>query len=173
MSAPAALLQCPLFRGMTPVEREEIIGLLEPQSFEPGQPILAEGPTLQCLWILLKGTVRVVKGRTNGQPQELSTLEPVSVFGEMSFFAPAPHSASVQAVTAVEVCRLSRERYDMLLKVGSLSAYKLAYNSVSVLSERLRRMDELAGSLSEGLPATTHREELREFQSKLYSGWQF
>lgn len=173
MSTVSALARCRLFRGLTTPEQEEIIGLLEPQSFEPGQIILEEGPTLQCLWIVLKGTVRVVKGRSQGQPQELTTLEPVSVFGEMSFFAPAPHSASVQAVTAVEVSRLPRERYDLLLKVGSLSAYKLAYNCVGILSERLRRMDELAGSLTDGAQVSNHREELREFQSKLYTGWQF
>ena len=176
MTAPVGSIsfaRCPLFHGMTPAEREEIISLLEPQSFSPEDTILAEGPTLQCLWILMKGTVRVVKSLSNGQVQELTRLEPLSVFGEMSFFAPAPHSASVQAVSAVEVTRLPRERYDMLLRTGSLAAYKLAYNTVGVLSERLRRMDELAAKINDGTPPIAHREELREFHSKLYSGWQF
>ena len=165
--------RCPLFHGMTPAEREEIVSLLEPQSFHPEATILSEGPTLQCLWILMRGTVRVIKELSNGHIQELTRLEPLSVFGEMSFFAPAPHSASVQAVSEVEVSRLSREKYDMLLRIGSLAAYKLAYNTVGVLSERLRHMDELAANLGDGMPKTVHREELREFHSKLYSGWQF
>lgn len=163
----------PLFHGMTPVEREEIVALLEPQSFRPEEVILMEGPTLQCLWILTRGTVRVVKKFANGHVQELTRLEPVSVFGEMSFFAPAPHSASVQAVSEVEVSRLSREKYDMLLRVGSLAAYKLAYNTVGVLSERLRRMDDLAATFTDGTQPAVRHEELREFHSKLYSGWQF
>lgn len=176
MSQPAhssTFARCPLFHGMTVAEREEIVSLLEPQTFRPEETILAEGPTLQCLWILVRGTVRVVKQFANGHLQELTRLEPLSVFGEMSFFAPAPHSASVQSVSEVDVSRLSREKYDLLLRVGSLAAYKLAYNTVGVLSERLRRMDELAANLSDGAPPTVHREELREFHSKLYSGWQF
>ena len=129
MSQPAhsiSFARCPLFHGMSPGEREEIVALLEPQSFRPEETILSEGPTLQCLWILTHGTVRVVKTLANGHVQELTRLEPFNVFGEMSFFAPAPHSASVQAVSEVEVSRLSREKYDMLLRVGSLAAYAAA-----------------------------------------------
>ena len=97
-------------------------------------------------------------------------LDAGGVFGEMSFFNPAPHSASVRAVTGVEVFRLARDKYDMLLRVGSLAAYKLALNTVAVLSDRLRRMDEWACNRVETGEAT-HHEARREFQSKLPSGW--
>lgn len=171
-AANTTLARCPLFHGMTGAEREEISALLEVLEYPSGKTIIAEGTTQQSLWILTRGSVRVLKNSPESPPRELSVLEPVNVFGEMSFFVPAPHSATIEAVTAVEVSRLSREKYDMLLRISSLAAYKLAYNTVGVLSARLRRMDELAATLTSRADAPQHH-ELNDFHSKLYAGWQF
>src|SRR5262249_19770930 len=134
----AALAKCPLFRGMSGPERSEIIGLLEAQSYAPGSEILAEGESIQFVWIILKGGCHVLKELKSGEEKELSILEPCGVFGEMSFFHPAPHSASVRALSEVEVVRLARDKFDQLLERGSLAAYKLAFNTMGVLVERLR-----------------------------------
>lgn len=167
----AILAKCPLFRGMTAPERQELAGLLDPSSHAPGDLILAEGDSIQRMWILLSGQCRVTKKTKAGGEQELSVLEPFGTFGEMSFFNPAPHSASVRATTAVETLSLSRARYDMLLRVGSFAAYKLAFNTMSALIERLRKMDEwVADHVQQD---NHHREEWADFQSKLYTGWQF
>lgn len=166
------LENCPMFAGFSRPELEELVGLVETKHYKPGQTIIEEGQQFQFIWILVEGKCQVVKARPAGGEQELSVLDAGGVFGEMSFFNPAPHSASVRAVTGVEVFRLARDKYDMLLRVGSLAAYKLALNTVAVLSDRLRRMDEWACNRVEtGVAA--HHEEWREFQSKLYSGWQF
>lgn len=169
----AVLARCPLFRGMTAPERLELAGLLDSRAYAPGESILAEGDTVQRMWVLISGQCRVTKKSTLGSELELSILEPFGTFGEMSFFQPAPHSASVRAVTAVETVSLSRARYDMLLRVGSFAAYKLAYNTMSVLIERLRKMDGWVAGLMERNDASKHREEWSDFQSKLYTGWQF
>lgn len=167
------LSRCPLFRGMTTTERQELAGLLDQCSYAPGDLILAEGDSVQRMWILTSGQCRVTKKSKSGVEQELSMLEPFGVFGEMSFFHPAPHSASVCAVSAVETVCLSRARYDMLLRVGSFAAYKLAFNTMGVLIERLRKMDGWVAGLVERNDASKHREEWTDFQSKLYTGWQF
>jgi len=171
-SVEAALDQCALFRGMTPAERQELYGLLETFRFSAPEKILTEGEAFQNLWVLVEGRCRVYKTARNGDQKELGVIEPFGVFGEMSFFQPGPHSASVQAVTNVVLARLTRARYDMLLRVGSLAAYKLAFNTMGVLIERLRKMDD---KVAEVLETTNpiHREEWLDFQSKLYSGWQF
>jgi CRP/FNR family transcriptional regulator, cyclic AMP receptor protein len=169
----ATFAKCPLFRGMTTPERQELMGLLDPCEYAPGDVILAEGDSVQRMWILLAGQCRVTKKSASGVEQELSLLEPFGTFGEMSFFQPAPHSASVKALTAVETACLSRARYDMLLRVGSFAAYKLAFNTMNVLIERLRKMDSWVAGLMERNDASKHREEWTDFQSKLYTGWQF
>lgn len=168
-----ALANCPLFRGFSVAERQELLGLVELKTYAPGETILHEGQSFQFIWVLIKGRCQVVKSRKDGGEHELSVLDQCGVFGEMSFFCPAPHSASVRALTDVEVGRLSREKYDMLLRIGSIAAYKLAFNTVGVLTERLRAMDDWACNRADQQESAEHHEEWRDFQSKLYSGWQF
>ena len=172
-TSDGALAKCSLFRGMSAPERNELLSMLEPRSYQPGATILAEGDSLQHVWIVLKGKCRVVKKAASGEEKELSVIEPLGVFGEMSFFNPAPHSASVRALSEVEVVRLPREKYEALLGEGSLAAYKLAFNTMGVLIERLRRMDDWIAQRMERNNAPHHHEEWMDFQSKLYTGWTF
>ena len=167
------LSKCPLFRGMSSAERQEIIPLLEGKSYAPGATIIAEGESHQHIWIILTGRCHVTKRAKSGDEKELWILEPGGVFGEMSFFNPAPHSATVQATTAVELQQLSRDKFDQLLHRGSVAAYKLAFNTMGVLIERLRKMDDWIAERMERNNTPVHREEWRDFQSKLYTGWTF
>jgi CRP/FNR family transcriptional regulator, cyclic AMP receptor protein len=174
MSAPQPdLSRCSLLQDMTPSEIEEVLELCEPRTYPAGTTILKEGKSVQYLWIVLRGTCRVVKSMKTGGEQELARLEAGAVFGEMSFFNPAPHSASVITVTEVEVMRLPRDRFDRLELTGSRAAYKITRNTARTLAERLRRMDQWTGELVEKPEAAGHREEWREFRSKLYSDWGF
>jgi CRP-like cAMP-binding protein len=172
-ASDGALTKCSLFRGMSATERQELLSMLEARSYKPGDTILAEGESLQHVWIVLKGKCRVVKKGASGEEKELSVIEPSGVFGEMSFFNPAPHSASVRALSEVEAVRLAREKYESLLREGSLAAYKLAYNTMGVLIERLRRMDDWIAQRMERNNTPHHHEEWMDFQSKLYTGWTF
>ncbi|MFN0053078.1 MAG: Crp/Fnr family transcriptional regulator [Planctomycetales bacterium] len=168
------LAKCPLFRGMTESERQELGGLFDAGTYAPGDVILTEGETIRRMWILLEGRCRVTKKCPSGAVHELSRLEPFGIFGEMSFFHPAPHSATVTAETAVETVCLSRARYDMLIRVGSFAAYKLAFNTMSVIIERMRKMDEwVAQKMEADSNLPEHHEEWSDFHSKLYTGWQF
>lgn len=167
------LAKCPLFKNMTSSERSELLGLLEQKAFQPGEAILAEGETQQHIGIVLVGRCQVAKKLSNGEGRELSVLEPWSVFGEMSFFNPGPHSATVRALTEVQVALMSRENYDMLLRIGSLAAYKLAFNTMGVVIDRLRKMDEWVCQRIESQNGSNHHEEWEDFQSKLYAGWRF
>ena len=82
----AIMARCPLFKGMTPAERQELAGLLDPGTYAPGDSILTEGDTVSRMWILVSGQCRVTKKSGSGAEHELWLLEPFGVFGEMSFF---------------------------------------------------------------------------------------
>lgn len=167
------LSKCSLFRGMSPAEKAELLALLEAKSYAAGSSIFAEGESIQFIWIVLRGRCRIFKKAASGEEAELGIIEPYGIFGEMSFFQAAPHSASIRALSDVEVVRLPRENYDQLLHTGSLAAYKLAFNTMGVLIERVRRMDGTLTNLLQRNNAVEHRDEWKEFQSKLYTGWSF
>ena len=167
------LSKCSLFRGMSAAERQDLLALMEPKSYTPGSSIFAEGESIQYIWIVLRGRCQVFKKAQSGDEAELGIIEPYGIFGEMSFFHPAPHSASIRALSEVEVVRLPRDKYDQLLRTGSLAAYKLAFNTLGVLIERIRLMDSCFADRLQRNNASEHRDEWKEFHSKLYTGWTF
>jgi len=164
---------CPLFREMTSAERLCLESLLDQKLYAKNEGILREGKTKQFLWIIVRGSCAVLKSRKDGNEQQLAVLEPGAVFGEMSYFRPAPHSASIRTLSEVEVMCLSHSDFDQLQQICPTAADKLAVNIVSILAERLRKMDDWICELIERPDGQRHREEWREFRSKLYSGWQF
>jgi len=158
---------------MSTEERQQVWEFVELEKYPANEIIIREGRSTQCLWIITKGRCQVFKNTRYGGEQELAVLDEYKVFGEMSFLNPAPHSATVRALTDVEVVRLNRDRYDRLLEIAPMAALKLAFNMVGVLAERLRTMDEWTCELVEKSDSGKHRDEWRDFRAKLYSEWQF
>lgn len=167
------LATTPLFRHLSPPERSEILGLVERRAFPAGEVVLREGEHSPFLGVVVSGTCEVVKTDGQGHTPQLALLEAGSVFGEMSFFQSGPHSATVRARTPVEAVLLSRERYDLLVRTDSVAAYKLAFNVVGILADRLRRMDQWTAELVGKTGHAGHREEWKDFQTRLYTGWSF
>ncbi len=169
----ASTTASPIFVDLTLDERQALLRLLKHERFKAGESILSEGLSTHALWIIVQGRCEVIQKRHNATEKQLAVLEAGAVFGEMSFFAPAPHSASVRAITDVEVMRLSREDFDDLGRNGSVVALKIAASTARLLAERLRRMDEWTRNLIEQPDVNNHKEEWQEFRAKLYSDWQF
>ena len=164
--------RCPIFQDTTLDERGQILERLEHLSFAEGETILKEGNSTQYLWIIVRGRCQVSKSTSTGE-QELAILDSGAIFGEMSFFNPAPHSASVIALTQVDIMRLSRDNYDEMSKSSSTAATRIALNIVKVLAERLRQMDVFTGQLVDNPDASHHKKEFWEFRSKLFTEWEF
>ena len=162
-----------IFEGMTPPQRAQLLERMELHEYPPGDRILREGLSIQILWVIVKGHCAVTKTLADGEQRNLAELGPGDIFGEMSFFRSAPHSASIHTLTDVEVLMLRRERYNDLEAEGSTAAYRIAANTAAVLAERLRRMDDWICNLVEQPDAVSHREEWREFRSKVYTNWDF
>ncbi|HTU25744.1 MAG TPA: cyclic nucleotide-binding domain-containing protein, partial [Pirellulales bacterium] len=144
----------PLMANFNETERRQMADIASLKHFAPGEIVVRQGEDSRTLWVMVEGKCEVVKQLEHGPHPALmlAVLEPYSHFGEMSFFSPAPHSASVRAQTAVTVLAIDRRDYDDLIRQGIWAAYKLAYNTVRGLSDRLRRMDEWVAELASHTP---------------------
>lgn len=166
--------QCPLFWELDQAEFEEVRRRLIAETYPKNEVILREGKSFQVLWIIARGECEVFKMVRPDVEQRLTVLDAGSVFGEVSFFQPAPHSASIRALTEVEVMRLPREQFSELEVVSPTAVKKMLTNTVRVLAERLRRMDTWTCELFERPDGPEHhRKEWRDFRSKLYTDWHF
>lgn len=163
-----------IFEGMTAEDRTELLERMELHKYTPEDRILREGLSIQILWVIVKGHCIVTK--TVGEDQRtLAELGPGDIFGEMSFFRSAPHSASIKTLTDVEVLMLRRDKYDELESAGSTAAYRIATNTAAVLAERLRRMDDWICDFVEHPEdhIDEGKEEWQQFRAKVYTNWDF
>ena len=180
--------EIPIFRGLSPDECRRLAEATSIHEYRPGETVIKQGEQSQRLWVLLEGKCEVfhhldgeaedkaggekaTAGGKCGEPIVLATLDPYSNFGEMSFFHPAPHSASVRAKTAVKLLAIERAKYDRLCQQESSAACKLAMNTVASLADRLRRMDEWVDELVSRGQTNQRVPEWNRLRATLFDGW--
>jgi CRP/FNR family transcriptional regulator, cyclic AMP receptor protein len=82
---------------------------MEAVSFAPGETLIPEGGKTGLLYVLISGSVEVIKGES---PITLID-EPGAIFGEVSLLLDGPHPASVEAVEPT-TCHVIRGGVDFL-----------------------------------------------------------
>jgi CRP-like cAMP-binding protein len=127
------------FPFLTLAERDRLLSYGREEHFEPGGVILREGHRSDGIHVLINGRVAVEKER-DGIGGVLDELRPGSVFGEVSYLAGIPPSASVVARTAVDVFVL--EDLDQLLAADIAVAAGFYRSIASLLARRLRLTTE-------------------------------
>jgi CRP/FNR family transcriptional regulator, cyclic AMP receptor protein len=98
--------------------------------FEPGQYIVQEGQPGETLYLVASGEAKVIR-----RGRRVARMYPGDVFGELSALDGGPRTASVVAVTRVEVLRLFRRTMLKLLEREPELSFKL----LDVIVRRLRQ----------------------------------
>ena len=172
-SEAAKIVRTILGRGLTNQQTEQIVNAMVPTTVTSGNTVFREDERGQGLFVLLDGTVEVVKEGGPGGPVIIASVEAPSVLGEMSLIADRPHSATVRARTNCEFRLLTRPQFDRLLQAESLAAYKVVATLADVIAWRLNRMDEKFVELSRRGENPQPVEELALFKQKLFNEWNF
>jgi CRP-like cAMP-binding protein len=166
--------QVPILANLDEDDCRYLQTVAEMVEFQPGDVVIRQGEQSQNLWIIQEGTCEVVrepKVQDNGdRPVVLAQLAPYQHFGEMSFFSPAPHSVSVRAKTRLRLLKFSRAQYDRLVEEDRTAAYKIAFNAITGLAERLRRLTDRVADLENESSSELHS-EWSTFRGKLFEGW--
>jgi len=156
--AAESLPKVELLEGFTPDEIQQLLGACSDVRFQAGDVILQSGDEHRALFILVEGTVEVELAAPFTEETMVAELQPGSVFGETSFFHPAPHSATVRCETAVTVVRLDRSDYEGMLQTKCPIAYHLGTNAAHILAARLQQTDRwIAELLQERQNAHIHK----------------
>jgi extracellular factor (EF) 3-hydroxypalmitic acid methyl ester biosynthesis protein len=123
------------FPFLTLAERDRLLSYGRERHCEPGAVILREGHRSEAIHVLINGRVAVEK-ESDGIGVVLDELRPGAVFGEVSYLAGVPASASVVARTPVDVFVL--EDIDHLLAADLAVAAGFYRSMASLLARRLR-----------------------------------
>ena len=128
-----ALEHVPLFAGISVESMARLSAATGEQDFAAGQFIVRQGQIGTGLYIVVDGSVRVLRGS-----EELADLGPGDFFGELSVIDQQPRNASVQAVTDTRCLGLAS--WELLQLLQSDTA--LSLNLIRGLVTRIREFGE-------------------------------
>ena len=111
------------FRKFSQEEIRELLQLMRRWELGKGTIVFSEGSPGGNCFIILRGTVDV-SVNTRGQQQLLATLNPGSVFGQMSLIDGVPRSATCSVRTDAVLLEVVRVPCEELLNSGSTLALK-------------------------------------------------
>lgn len=144
---PIDLTRIGLFSGLTTADTEELLRHFDELDCAADQVVIQTGDFAPALYIVVTGAVEVSLAVPGGEDALVAAIEPEGVFGETSFFHPAPHSATVRCTKPTKLLRLARVAFDRLLTEDSLPAYRLGAKAAELLATRLQVTDRWLAEL--------------------------
>jgi cAMP-dependent protein kinase regulator len=99
----------PVFRMLTPLQREAMARDFQLCSIPAGKPLTVQGQPAGALYLLLRGQCRVVHEHEDGRESEHQPLREGDVFGEISLLLGVAATATVSTAERCTLLRLDRE----------------------------------------------------------------
>jgi len=146
---PLDLHEFDLFKGRKPDTLEALAACLEERTYTKGQPIFTLGSAGDEIFLIRKGTVRVMLPLHGRTPYHLATFRRGSFFGEMAFLDGKPRSADAVALTDVYLYVLSRAGFEQLTADHKRLVQQLLERLATALAERLRHANREIAALQD------------------------
>ncbi len=146
---PLELREIELFKARTDETIAALADCMAMKSYKAGQAIFARGDTGDSLFLIRRGTVRIMLPLSGRTPYHLATFSSGDFFGEMAFLDSNPRSADAVAVGDTDVFALSRARFDELAQQHRILAMNLLESLARALATRMRHTDREISALQD------------------------
>lgn len=110
------------------------------RDLEPGDVLVPEGTSDNHLYVIVRGTLGVVRGVGTPESVTLFTLDSGDLVGELSFLDGTPHYASLVAIGPTRVFGLEREKLEALLPMHPQIVYRVMRAIIRTVHEIQRRI---------------------------------
>jgi len=134
--------QANLFSTLEDEELSRVAEICKEQAFKFGQTIFKEGEPGNRLYIISVGEVRISRQVPGSGEEALTVLKPGACFGEMAVFDRSERSTDAIANTDCTLLTITRSDFEMLLDFHRDIAYKVLWQVVRLLCERLRQAND-------------------------------
>jgi len=145
MALLPVLARMPLLAWCTREELLDVAAVARPRRLADGERVFTEGQPGTELFLLVQGEVSVVSAGTG-----IARFGPGSTFGEMAMLDQPLRSATVDALSDIELLVIEREAFFALLKGNTTLAVKLLWNLLVDVSGHLRRTTSQMSGLVSG-----------------------
>ncbi|MDQ0087585.1 CRP/FNR family transcriptional regulator [Paenibacillus anaericanus] len=135
----------PIFQSLSDEEILKVARMTRHIQYSKGQMLLNEGEKSDKLFIVNYGQVKVSKFTMDGKEQILYLLTSGEFFGELHLFNPdETHNFSVYAIEDTEICLLTKESMEQIMKDNPEISIKL----LTEVTQRLAHTENLAQNLA-------------------------
>lgn len=146
------LRETELFRDLIDEQIGKILKISKSVVFPAGEVIMREGEDGNTMYIILEGTVEVVKSLVIGAPDEEANeknkvftrldASDHAVFGEIALLETMRRTATIKTVTKCRFYEIERESFLGLAESDHELGYRIFLNLARIVSARLRKADE-------------------------------
>ena len=143
-SSLASLRGIPLFAGLSGPQLEQLARMAVMRKFPRHRTIVHAGDSTDSLFVIVRGSVKVLSRDTEGREVILTFLGEGECFGEMGLIDGSPRSADVVAFDACELLEISRTDFARALSENA----DLCLNIMKSLVMRLRQANWKIESLA-------------------------
>jgi CRP/FNR family transcriptional regulator, cyclic AMP receptor protein len=130
-----------------------LIKHIEREKYSTGEDIIKEGEIGDKLYILHKGTVRILKSTLASEKYTVTILgaDDNIFFGELALIDSDKRSATVSAEKPCEVFSIDRKSYIDICETDPLLGYRITMNIAKRIASSLRKMNADVVTLFEAL----------------------
>ena len=134
------LAQSKLATELTATQSEALAATMTVRDLEQGEVLVHEGDTDDHLYVVLAGSLGVVKAARTDNELTLNVMRPGDVVGELSFLDGATRFASLVAMAETRVLGLSRGDLEALLDRDPQLVYRIMRAIVRIVHDIQRRL---------------------------------
>ncbi len=127
-----------IFHDLEGISREQIMRLINPTTYAPGQILYAPDEYADRVFVLQSGRVRIYKLSPEGRALTLAILEPVTIFGEMTLVGQRIHDSFAETMTECVVGVINRDSLHQVIETyPAVASYFM-----ELIGQRLHEIEE-------------------------------
>jgi len=134
----------PYFTGLDTAELDSVWQLMFERTVDRNEIVQFEGESVEALFFIASGAVKLFKTSAEGKEQILSIARPGDSFNDIAIFDDGPAPTSAQTMSPVVLYGIARNELQVILRENP----QVALNTTRVLAERTRQLVELVEDLS-------------------------
>jgi CRP/FNR family cyclic AMP-dependent transcriptional regulator len=137
-----------IFDGLETRDINKVLKVATGKKYEKDQVIFNEGDLGDCFYLIIEGTVRVIKKLDQDKIEEVAMLKTGDYFGEMSLLDGEPRSASVIALETSKLLEVKNSQFIKIVMNDDNFARKVLWAFCTTFARRLRATNALLGQFA-------------------------
>lgn len=134
----ACLDHVPIFDSLTTAEKKEIALIAKHEKYNKNNFIYHAGDTLDALYVVHEGSVKIIKYTADGKEQIIRVLKHGDFFGETALFGEESINNYAEILEDAVICKVERSSFLKIIIKMSTIAKKM----LKELSLRLNKLEE-------------------------------